>query len=90
MGRPGMAEKMKKTCDPRWLPSPHWPAGSGRVRRRLAMKFGRRGHLTLPFLPSQRVCKGGGRNRLPRLKPNWPESKSKRPNLGSTGLGEFF
>ena len=42
------------------------------------------------FLLGRRVCKDGGRNRLPRLKPDWPEKESKRPSSGSTGLGEFF
>ena len=81
--------KMKKTGDLRWPPPPRSPAQFGRVRRRLAMKFGRRGHLTLPFLPGQLVCKGGGRNRLPRPNPDWPEKGSKRPSSKSSGFGEF-
>ena len=43
----------------------------------------------LPFLPSRRVCKGGGRNRLPRLKPDWPENGSKQPSSGPRVLGNF-
>ena len=41
------------------------------------------------LLPGRRVCKGGGRNRLPRPKPDWPENGLKRPSLGSTVLGNF-
>ena len=91
-GRYGLAwngRKMKKTGDPRWRPSPRLPAQSGLVRWRLAVKFGPQGCLTLPFLPGRRVCKDGGRNRLPRLKPDWPENESKRPNSESSGLGGF-
>ena len=54
------------------------------------MIFGLQGRLTLLFLPGRRVCKDGGQNSLPRLKPDWPENGSKRPNSGSMGLGEFF
>ena len=32
----------------------------------------------------------GGRNRLPRPKPVWPKSGSKRPSSGSTGFREFL
>ena len=41
------------------------------------------------LLHGRRVCKGGGRNRLPRPKPDWPEKGSKRPSSGFTGLGCF-
>ena len=81
-GRYGSAwngRKMKKTGDPPWQPPPLSQARSESVRRRLAVKFGRKGHLVLLFLPGQRVCKGGGRNHLPRPKPDWPENGSKRP-----------
>ena len=47
----------------------------------------RQGHLTLLFLPGRHVCKVGGRNRLPQLKPDWPENSSKRPNSGPRVLG---
>ena len=57
--------KTKKTDDPLWRPPPCSSARSERVRRRLAVKFGRQGHLALLFLPGRRVCKGGSRNRLP-------------------------
>ena len=66
-------------------------AGPIRERQgRLAVKFGRQGHLALLFLPGRRVCKGGGRNHLPRPKPDWPENGSKRPSSGSTVLESFF
>ena len=54
------------------------------------MIFGRQGRLTLIFLPRRHVCKDGGQNRLPRLKPDWPENGSKQPISGSTGLREYF
>ena len=92
MGRPGMArkKKKKKTGDPPWRQPPLSPARSGRVQQRLAVKFGRQGHLALLFLPSRCVCKGGGLNRIPRTKPNWPKNGSKRPSSRSTVLGSFF
>ena len=83
-------QKTAKSGDPRWRPSRRSPALSGRVRRRFAVIFGRQGRLTLLFLPGRRVCKDGGRNRLPWLKPDWPKNGLKRPSSGSTGLGEFF
>ena len=92
-GRYGLAWNGRKTAksgDPRWPPPPSSPIRSGRVRQRFAVIFGRQGCLTLPFLPGRRVCKDGGRNCLPWLKPNWPENGSKRPNSGSRGFGEIF
>ena len=49
------------------------------------------GEVTSPLLllPGQCVCKGGGRNSLPRPKPVWPKNGSKRPSSGSIGFGEF-
>ena len=85
-GRYGSAwngQKMKKTSDPLWRPPLGSSARSGRVWRRLAVKFCRQGHLALLLLPGRRVCKGGGRNRLPRPKPDWPENGSKRPSSGN-------
>ena len=82
--------KMKKTGDPPWRQLPRSPARSGCVRRRLAVKFGRKGHLTLILLPGRRMCKCDGWNRLPRPKPDWPENGSKRPSSGFTCFGEFF
>ena len=69
--------KIGKSSDPPWPPPPHSQAQSGCVRRRLAGKFHRRGRLALLLLPGQRVCKGGGWNRLPRPKPIWPKNGSK-------------
>ena len=92
-GRYGSAwngRKMKKIDDSQWRPPPRSPARSGRVRQRLAVKFCRKGHLSVLILPGRRVCKGGGRNLLPRPKPDWPKNGSKRPSSGSTGFGEFF
>ena len=82
--------KTAKSGDPRWRPPPRSQARSERVRRRFAVIFCRQGRLTLIFLPGGCECKDGIRNRLPRLKPDWPENGSKRPSSGSTGLGESF
>ena len=54
------------------------------------MKFHGDGRLVVALLPVWRVYSGGGRNRLPRLKLEWPENGSKRPVLGPRILGEFF
>ena len=82
--------KMKKIGDPPWWPPQRSPARSRLVRRRLAMKFCRQGRLSVLLLHGWRVCKGGGRNCLPRPKPDWPKNGSKRPSSGSTVFGEFF
>ena len=92
-GRYGLAwndRKTKKIGDPSWRRPPSSSALSGRVRLRLAVKFGRQGCLAVLLLPGRRVCKGGGRNRLPRPKPDWPKNMSKGPSSWSTGFGEFF
>ena len=92
-GRYGSAwsgRKMQKNGDPRWWPPPPSPARSGRVRRRFAVKFHGRDHLTLLLLPGRRVCKVGGRSRLPRLKLERPENGSKRPSSVFKILGSFF
>ena len=92
-GRYGSAwsgRKMQKNGDPRWRLSLPSPARSGRVRWRFAMKFHYLDRLTLLLLPVQRVCKVGGRSRLPRLKLERPENGSKRPNSVFTILGSFF
>ena len=39
---------------------------------------------------SRRWSSGGGQNRLPRLKPEWPENGSKRPSSRSTGFRGIF
>ena len=41
------------------------------------------------LLPGWRVHQEGGRKRLPRLKPNWPENGWKRPSSGPQVLGNF-
>ena len=82
--------KMTKSDDPRWLLSPCSPARSGRVRRRLAVKFYFNGRLVVALLPVWRVYSGGGRNRLPRLKPDRPENGSKRPSSGFSGFWDFL
>ena len=81
--------KIAKSDDPRWQSPPRSPARSGRVRRRLAVKFHGQGHLVVALLPGWRVHQGGGRKRLPWPKPNWPENKSKRPSSESSGFEEF-
>ena len=83
-------KKTVKSGDPMWRPPPCSLARSGRVRRRLAVKFHGQGRLVVALLPGWRVHQGGGRKRLPRPKPVWPENGSKRPSSGSTGFGEFF
>ena len=82
--------KIAKSGDPRWKPQSRSPARSGRIRRRLALKFYRQGLLVVLLLPGQRVYQGDGRKRLTRPKPVWPKNGSKRPNSGSIGFGEFF
>ena len=92
VGRYGSAwngRKTKKTDDPSWRP-PLSPARSGHVRRRLAVKLGRKGFLVVALLPGWRVHQGGGRKHLPWTKPIWSENGSKRPSSGSIGFGEFF
>ena len=92
-GRYGLAwsgRKMQKNCDPRWRPPRPSPARSGRVRRRLTVKFHDRDHLTLLLLHGRCVYKVGGRSRLPRLKLERPENGSKRPSSVFTILGSFF
>ena len=80
---------MKTIGDPPWWLPPHSSARSERVRPRFAVIFGRKGRLTLIFLPGRCVCKVGGQNRLPRLKPDWPKNGSKRPSSGPRVLGNF-
>ena len=82
--------KMAKSDDPRWRLQPCSPARSGFVRRRLAVKFHGDGRLVVALLPGRCVYSGDGRNRLPRLKPEWPENGSKRPSSRSTGFAGIF
>ena len=82
--------KMEKSSDPRWRLPPCLSTRSGRVQRRLAVKFHGDSRLVVALLPVQHVYNGGGRNRLPRLKPEWFEKGSKRPSSRSTGFGGIF
>ena len=72
--------KMANSGDPRWRLLPCSSARSGRVRRRMAVKFHGDGRLVVELLPGQRMYSVGFRNLLPRLKPEWPKNGSKRPN----------
>ena len=78
--------KMEKSGDPRWQQSSRSPARSGRVRRRLAVKFYDQDRSMVALLPIRRVYSSGDRNRLPRLKPDRPKNGSKRPNSGFSGF----
>ena len=82
--------KTSKSGDPPWRPPPRSSARSGRVLQWFAVKFGQHGRLVAALLPGRRVLQGGGRNRLPRPKPVWPKSGSKRSRSRSTGFGEFL
>ena len=64
--------KMENSSDLRRRQPPRSPAPSGRVRRRLAVKFHGHDRPVVALLPVWLVYKGGGRNRLPLLKPEWP------------------
>ena len=90
MGRPEMAEKHIKSGDPSLQPPPPSPARSGRVRRqRLDGKFYRQLRLDVLLLHGRRVNSSGGRNRLPRLKPDRSKNGSKRPSSGFSGVFGF-
>ena len=81
--------KMIKSSDPRWRLPPCSLARSGRVRRRLAVKFHDDGRLVVVLLPVQRVYSGGGRNRLPRLKPIGLKMGQNDPVRGFEFFGIF-
>ena len=81
MGRLGMAEKRRNPVTQ--------GGGHRRVRRPDPSAFDG-GWLVVALLPGWRVYQEGGRKCLPRLTPDWPENRSKRPSSGSTSLGEFF
>ena len=83
-------QKMTKSGDPRWRLPPCSPARSGRIRRRLAMKFYGQDRPVVALLPVQCVYTNGGRNRLPRLKPDRPKNWSKRPSSGFSGFWDFL
>ena len=82
--------KLEKSGDPRWKLPPCSPARSERVRRRLAVKFHSDGILVVLLLPGQCVYSDGGRNRLPRLKPDRPKNGSKRPSSRFSGFWDFL
>ena len=81
--------KMTKSGDPRLRPSSCSPARSEHFQRRLAVKFHGDGRLVVALLPGRSVYSSGGRNRLPRLKPDRPENGSKRPSSGFSGFWDF-
>ena len=82
--------KTQKSGDPSLRLPPPSPARSGRVPRRLAENFYQRGRLVVLLLYLRRVYSSGGRNRLPRLKPNRPKNGSKRPSSGFSGFFGIF
>ena len=82
--------KMTKSGDQRWRLPPCSPARSGPLRLRLALKFYGQDRSVVALLPVQRMYNSGGRNRLPRLKPDRPENGSKRPSSGFSGFWDFL
>ena len=82
--------KIAISDDPRCRQLPRLPASSGSVRRRLAVKFYGQDRPVVVPLPVRPVYSSGGRNRLPRLKPNQPKNGSKRPSSGFSGFGDFL
>ena len=82
--------KTQKSGDPSLRLPPPSSARFGRVRRWLAGKFYRRGHLVVLLLHVRRVYSSGGRNRLPRLKPDRPKNGSKRPSSRFSGFFGIF
>ena len=54
------------------------------------MKFHDDGRLVVLLLPGQRVSSDGGRNRLPRLKPDRSKNGSKRSSSGFSGFLDFL
>ena len=82
--------KMTKSSDPRWQMPLCSPTRSGRVQRRMAVKFHGDGRPVVVLLPNRRVYSSGGRNTLPRLKPDRLENESKRPSSGFSGFWDFL
>ena len=82
--------KTQKSGDPSWRPPPPSLARSGRVQRLLAGKFYRRGRLVVLLLPVHCMYSSGGRNRLPRLKPDRPKNGSKRPSSRFSSFWDFL
>ena len=66
--------KMEKSDDPRWRQLPSLPTRSGRIRRRLAVKFYDQDHSMVVLLPILCVYSSGDRNQLPRLKLDRPKN----------------
>ena len=66
------------------------PARFGGVRRRLAVKFYGQDRPVVALLPVHRMYSSGGRNLLPRLKPDRPKNGLKRPNSGFSGFRDFL
>ena len=56
----------------------------------MTLKFHGDGRLVVALLPVWRVYSGGGLNRLPRLKLDWPENGSKRLSSGFSGFWDFL
>ena len=57
---------------------------------RLTVKFYGQDRPVVALLPFRRVYSSGGRNRLPRLKPDRPKNGLKPPNSGFSGFGDFL
>ena len=81
--------KMTKSGDPRWRLPPCSPARSERFWRRMIVKFHGDGRLVVALLPGRCVYSSGGRNQLPRLKPDRPENGSEQLNSGFLGFLGF-
>ena len=82
--------KMTKSGNPRLRLPPCSSARSRRVRRQMTVKFQGDGRLVGALLHGRSMYSSGGRNRLPRLKPDRPENGSKRPNSGFSGFWDFL
>ena len=88
MGRPEMTEKGQNLVTQ--------GGGCRRVRRPDpgasggAVKFYGQDRPVVAILPVRRMYSSGGRNRLPRLKPDRPKNGSKRPSSGFSGLLDFL
>ena len=83
-------QKMTKSGNLRWRLPPCSQARSGRVWRRLTVKFHGDGCLVVALLLGRHVYSSGGRNRLPRLKPDRPEMGQNDLVRGFRVFGIFF
>ena len=54
------------------------------------MKFYGQDRPMVALLPFQRMYSSGGRNRLPRMKPDRPKTGLKRPSSGFSGFEDFL